>query len=198
MPKQDTPTTGPIKQRPFTPYKPRNMWKAKVIQAGDVIIKDYSSNSLFSKVYGRIALNWEEEALRRLDGLNGVPVFIERPSPYSLKMTALPGTPISTVAPSQITRAFIERLKRLFQEIHARGVAHGDAHMRNILIYHEMPYLVDFSTAYVLGRIPLLDNYIFKCFVSLDKERIYKVERKFSSSCSPPKMFFLYRMVKRR
>jgi hypothetical protein len=43
----------------------------------------------------------------------------------------------------------------------------------------------------------LLDGWILKNMISLDLERLYKVERKFFDRGDPPKMFFLYRMIKR-
>ncbi len=179
-------------------YRPRNRWKAVVTSQGGVITKDYSANSPLARFLGRISLNWEEQALTRLEGLEGVPSFVARPSPYCLKMTMVPGIPISKARPGEVDEQYIRKLKQLFHDIHARGVAHGDAHMRNILVHQGRPYLVDFSTAYVQGRSPVLDNYLFKCFVSLDQERIYKVEKKFLGTGVKPKMFWLYRIVKSR
>ncbi|RLB43997.1 MAG: hypothetical protein DRH12_01400 [Deltaproteobacteria bacterium] len=179
------------------PYAPRNKWKAKVWREGDIIVKDYSSNPMIQKLYGRLCINWEAAALQRLSGLEGIPSFIERTGPYTLKMSAVPGIPISKMEKGTISEIYFQRLVKLFEQIHQRGVAHGDAHQRNILIHNDFPYLVDFSTAYVKGRFPVFDDYVFKCFVQLDLERLYKVEKKFFDRGTPPKMFMLYRVFKR-
>lgn len=179
------------------PYEPRNKWKARVWREGNTIIKDYTPNPFFPKMYGRLCIRWEAAALNRLSGLRGVPALIDRLGPYTLKMSAVPGIPISKVKKGALSEVYFQRLVDLFKQMHQRGVAHGDAHQRNILIYEDFPYLVDFSTAYVKGRSPVLDGYIFRCFVQLDFERLYKVERKFFGRGTPPKMFFLYRIFKR-
>ncbi len=179
------------------PYAPRNKWKAIVRREGDTIIKDYSSNPLIPKLYGRICINWEAAALERLEGLHGVPTLLEKPNPFMLKMSAVPGQPISKIKKGSLSEQYFQRLVALFSAMHARGVAHGDAHQRNILVHNDFPYLVDFSTAYVKGRVPLIDNYLFNCFVLLDLERLYKVENRFFARGNPPKMFLLYRVFKR-
>ncbi len=111
-------------------------------------------------------------------------------------MKAVPGIPISKLKKGALSETYFDKLRELFSRIHRKGVAHGDAHMRNILIHRDDPYLVDFSTAYVKGRFPLIDSYIFKCFVLLDLERLYKVEKKFFGRGEPPRMFLFYRLVK--
>ena len=160
-------------------------------------MKDYSLSSFFPKLYGRLCIRWEAAALKKLQGVTGVPQLIERPSPYTLKMSTVPGVPISKMKKGDLSELYLRRLKALFRQMHARGVAHGDAHQRNILIHNDRPYLVDFSTAYVKGRVPFVDNYIFRCFMLLDLERLYKVEKRFFGRGVPPKMFLLYRLVKR-
>lgn len=179
------------------PYLPRNRWKALVRREGDIIIKDYSASPPGARFYGRICIAWEASALERLRGLPGIPLVLEKPGPYTLKMTAVPGQPISKMKRGDLSEAYFSRLVALFEQMHTRGVAHGDAHHRNILVHNELPYLVDFSTAYVRGRLPVLDHTIFKWFVLLDLERLYKVEKKFFGRGTPPKMFFLYRVMKR-
>ncbi len=179
------------------PYSPRNKWKASVIRQGDIIIKDYGANPFIPRLYGRICIGWEAKALEKLQGLEGIPALIGRPNPYMLKMATVPGIPISKIEEGSMSELYFERLVALFHAIHARGVAHGDAHQRNILIHNDFPYLVDFSTAYVKGRVPVLDNYVFRCFVLLDLERLYKVEKRFFGRGRPPRMFLLYRLLKR-
>jgi len=179
------------------PYPPRNRWKANLYWEGDCVTKDYGKSPLIPKLFGRLVCKWEKEALIKLQGMEGVPSFEGAPTPYSVKMKAVPGIPLSKLRPGDLSEVFLERIISLFEGIHSRGVAHGDAHGRNVLAFDQRPYLIDFSTAYVKGRFPMIDNYLFSRLVLLDQERIYKIKKKFFGIGEPPKMFLLYRIVKR-
>jgi Ser/Thr protein kinase RdoA (MazF antagonist) len=99
----------------------------------------------------------------------------------------------------EMSESCFKELVSLIHGIHDRGVAHGDLHQRNILVDQDRdcPFVIDFSTAYVKGRMPLFDGWIFRNMILLDLERLHKVERKFFDRGNPPRMFFLYRMIKR-
>jgi len=109
----------------------------------------------------------------------------------------VPGEPLDRMKRGELSEAFFKRLVSLLGQVHERGVAHGDLHQRNILAFEERPYLIDFSTAYVTGRLPVWDAAVFGWISLLDLERIYKVEKKFFGRGTPPRMFFLYRIIKR-
>jgi len=179
------------------PYRPRNVWKASVRLEGDVIVKEYCRAPFLPRLFGRVSLSWEEEALRRLEGMKGVPAFIRRPSPYEIQISAVRGRPLDKMKMGELSESCFETLVSLIHAIHERGVAHGDLHQRNILVDQDRPSLIDFSTAYVKGRVPVLDGWIFRNMILLDLERLYKVEKRFFDRGEPPKMFFLYRMIKR-
>jgi hypothetical protein len=179
-------------------YPPRNRWKADLRWEGECVIKDYGNAPLLPKFFGRFLSKWEKEALIRLRGVEGVPCFEGAPTPYSVKMKGVPGIPLSKLRKGDLSEAFLDRIVSLFEDIHRRGVAHGDAHGRNVLVFDQRPYLIDFSTAYVKGRFPIIDDYVFNCFVLLDQERIYKIRKEFFGIGEPPKMFLLYRIAKGR
>lgn len=184
-------------QQDKLPYRPRNVWKASVRQERDVIVKEYSGAPFIPRLFGRISLSWEEAALRRLEGMEGVPAYISRPSPHTIRISALRGMPLDKMKSGELSEVCFEKLVSLIHGIHQRGVAHGDLHQRNILVHEDRPSIIDFSTAYVKGRVPLLDGWILRNMILLDLERLYKVERSFFDRGAPPRMFFLYRMIKR-
>jgi len=184
-------------QKEEVPYRPRNAWKASVRQEGDVIVKEYSGAPFMPRMFGRISLSWEEAALRRLEGMEGVPAFMGRLSPHAIRISVVRGRPLDKLNSGELSESCFENLVSLIHGIHERGVAHGDLHQRNILVDRDRPSVIDFSTAYVKGRVPLLDGWILRSMISLDLERLYKVERKFFDRGNPPRMFFLYRMIKR-
>jgi hypothetical protein len=178
------------------PYRPRNYWKGEVRFEKGWIEKDYGRAPLLSRIYGRICLHWEEVALKRLRGIDGVPEFLGRPTRNSIRMTRVPGIPIDKIKAGEVSELFIQRLKDLIHQIHSRGVAHGDLHMRNILAYEDRAYIIDFSTAYTLGRVPFLDRGFFRIFRLLDLQRVHKTEKRFFGRGTPPEMFYIYRLVK--
>lgn len=178
------------------PYPPRNYWKAHLKIEGNCIIKDYAQHPFFARLWGRFCLKREAAALKKLEGFEGIPSFQGMPNPYTLKIAAVPGIPLDQCRKEDLTEHFFKNFVSLFEKIHARGVAHGDAHQRNILVHGDKPYLIDFSTSYVKGSWPIIDTYLFNCFKLLDFERIYKIEKKVVGEARPPKMFLLYQMVK--
>jgi len=178
------------------PYKPRNAWKGTVRRQDGFVEKDCGDLSVLPRLLGRISLLWEEKALKRLKGIEGIPEYLGRPTRNSLKMASVPGVPLDKMKRGELSERCFRRLKDLLLQIHRMGVAHGDLHMRNILIDGDRPYVIDFSTAYVRGRLPLLDRQIFNLVVQLDMERLFKIEKTFFGKGERPRMFFLYRLVK--
>jgi tRNA A-37 threonylcarbamoyl transferase component Bud32 len=178
------------------PYRQRNVWKGEIRVRNGWIEKDYGAAPFFSRLYGRICLHYEAVALRRLNGVKGVPVYLGRPTRNSIRMTRLPGIPLDKLKTGELSELCFHRLQDLIHAIHGRGVAHGDLHMRNILIHGDQPSIIDFSVAYVRGRLPILDKGFFRIFMLLDLERLYKIEKTFLGTGTPPKMFYLYRLIK--
>jgi hypothetical protein len=178
------------------PYGQRNIWKGEIKAGKGWIEKNYGAAPFLPRLYGRICLHYEEVALRRLNGFEGVPVYLGRPMRNSIRMTRLPGVPLDKLKPGELSEICFHRLQGLIHAMHHRGVAHGDLHMRNILIHEDHPSVIDFSVAYVRGRVPILDKGLFRLFMLLDLERIYKIEKAFFGTGTPPKMFYLYRLIK--
>lgn len=177
-------------------YPPRNFWKASVRREGDFIVKDYGRNPFLARQWGRFCIRREMAALKKLEGVEGIPSFQKMPTRYALKMKAVPGAPLAKLDKQRLDQKFFERLSTLFEQIHSRGVAHGDAHQRNILVHGDRPYLIDFSTSYLKGTVPVADSYLFDCFKLLDLEQIYKIKKAAFVEEQPPKMFLLYRVIK--
>lgn len=180
----------------IVPYRRRNIWKGAIRSENGWVEKDYGSSPLLPRFYGRICLHWEAVALKRLKGIEGVPVYLGKPTRNSIRMTRVPGTPLDKMKRGELTEVYFQRLRGVIHHIHSRGVAHGDLHMRNILIRGEKPSVIDFSTAYVRGRLPLLDKQFFRFFAFLDFVYLYKVEKEFFGKGTPPRMFYLFRLIK--
>jgi RIO-like serine/threonine protein kinase len=187
---------APVPRNVVIPYRPRNAWKGEVRFIDGCIEKNHDANPFLSRLYARICLNFEEAALKRLKGIRGVPQFISRPTRTSIRMTAVPGVPLEKFKRGDLSELCFSRIKETVAEIHKQGVAHCDLHNRNILIDNDNPYIIDFATAYTRGHFPFIDRRVFEPLAKLDLQRIYKVERKFFGRGTPPKMFFIYNIIK--
>jgi len=187
---------APVSKEIIIPYRPRNSWKGEVRFVDGCIEKNHDANPFLSRLYARICLNLEEAALVRLKGVKGVPQFVSRPTKTSIRMTAVPGVPLGKLKEGELSELCFSRLKETVAEIHRQGVAHCDLHNRNILIDNDEPYIIDFATAYTRGRFPFMDNKAFEPLTKLDLQRLYKVEMKFFGTGTPPKMFFIYNVIK--
>ncbi len=179
-----------------SPYRRRNRWKSDIRLGKGWVEKSCTNRPLMVRLYGRISLKWEALSLERLKGIEGVPSYLGRPTRDSIRMSLLPGIPLDKMKRGELSELCFHRLKDLIHSMHCRGVAHGDLHMRNILICEDKPSVVDFSTAYMGNRLPVLGKRIFRFFVLLDLERLYKIEKEFFGRGTPPRMFYLYRLVK--
>jgi len=163
---------------------------------GDTVTKDYSRNGLLARLWGWLCIRREAAALSRLAGVPGVPALRGPPTRYAIRIEAVPGVPLASLRRGDVDAEFLDRLGDLMDRVHGRGIAHRDAHLRNILVANGEPYLVDFATACRRGRVPGLSRWLFARWVLLDRERLYKVEKRFFARGTPPRMFLLYRLVK--
>ena len=130
---------------------------------------------------GRVFIAIEERALKRLEGVPGIPQNVHRLSPYALAMEYIDARPLSEFDRGRgVPPEFGDRLAALFDEIEKRGVAHGDPHFSNILCDAEgNPYLVDFAFSYVRGTLPLIDAWIFRNLQAVREHRVLKLRRVF-------------------
>jgi hypothetical protein len=87
----------------------------------------------------------EEAIYRALRGVVGVPRWVARLGPVCYAVEYIQAAPLDHVgAPPE---GFFDKLKKIFEAIHARGVAYGDANKRsNILVRPGgEPVLIDFQ-----------------------------------------------------
>ena len=92
----------------------RHAGKAVVNVESDRIVKDYGTLSLPWRIAGRFFINREQAALKALEGLEGIPRFLERPNPTRIVMSRLCGEPLYNLRRcANLDQRFPERLQNL-------------------------------------------------------------------------------------
>ncbi|HZL99628.1 MAG TPA: hypothetical protein VFD43_05175 [Planctomycetota bacterium] len=170
-----------LEWRPLAPV--RNRSKARLFWAADggrrLVCKDGSGVSPLRPMglYRRLALRREAVALSRLAGVPGVPGLLGR-WPSGLVMEFVPGRMLTTWPRGGVPAAVFDRLDGLVAAIHARGVAIGDLHRRNILVSDDgAVHLVDFELSFDTGRG--LGRLVGRWLMSLDRHACLRQRQRF-------------------
>lgn len=196
-----------ISRLPHRSLRPaRNGTKAEIslVDPGEnsFVVKDTASRSWAVRtLLGPWQLNREERAYRLLAGIPGIPRLIGRPDRQSLALEYIPGRSLDTLRPGDVDGDFFDRLDRLLEAIHAKGVAHGDLHHRDILRGPEGgPFVVDFATSVVAGSgAAPLRRMLFEQMRKADLRAAAKLRRRLAPESSqrlPPRPY-LYRIGRR-
>jgi hypothetical protein len=112
----------------------------------EVVRRDWSGSSWWLRPLARHLGRREIRALRRLDGMPGIPRLLAADS-RGLTREWIAGRPMQVAKP--VDRAYFRAALRLLRQMHARGIVHNDlAKEPNWLVdLAGMPALVDFQLA---------------------------------------------------
>ena len=96
---------------------------------------------------GKMLADHEEAIYHALEGVSGVPRWVGRLSPTCYAIEYIEAVPLDHL--ETIPTGVFDRLRAIFDAIHARGVAYGDANKKsNVLIKADgEPALIDFQIA---------------------------------------------------
>jgi hypothetical protein len=150
----------------------------------EAVLKDYAhSDPWFRRLIGPVSTRREAWALRRLDGVKGVPRLLARPERHALLMEYLPGRSVRQLRRTDSPPPeFFERLYELVAQIHARGLAHCDLRSRgNVLIGDDgLPYLVDFVAHFKRGQWwNPLTRWVYRKLCEADRTAVARLKRRF-------------------
>ncbi len=116
----------------------------------DWIFKDFSSRSfLVRHGVGRFLLGRELRALRRLQGIAGVPGDAFRVDAFSMAARFVPGRALADTPNGPFSTDYLLALEALLRQVHARGLVHLDTRGGgNLLIGPDgAPGIIDFQAA---------------------------------------------------
>ena len=125
--------------------------------SGRVVVKDFRRTPpAFRRFVAPFLVKRECRALQHLIGTPGVPQFLGRIDRLAFALEFIEGTPISTFGMGEIAPEVFPRIQTIIDEIHARGVAHGDLKRRsNLLLAPDgRVWIIDFAAA-IVARGPI-------------------------------------------
>jgi hypothetical protein len=142
----------------------------------DWIFKDFSSRAWWVRHgVGRLLLAREVRALRRLEGLPGIPSMAFRVDGFAMAARFVPGRTLGRVGldGEPLSAQFLAALEALLQRVHARGLVHLDTRGGNNLLMMPdgAPGIIDFQAALSTRWMPLP---LRRWFEVLDLGGIYK------------------------
>jgi hypothetical protein len=149
------------------------VWRAEIGGAAWVV-KDFAPRSILVRnLVGRFLLRRELRALRRLDGIDGVPAAAFRVDAHAIAARFVEGLTLGKVEAERLTTPFFEQLEQLLQTIHARGIVHLDLRgSGNMLMQPDgRPAVIDFQAAL---RIDWMPAALRRWFGEIDLAGVYK------------------------
>jgi protein-S-isoprenylcysteine O-methyltransferase Ste14/predicted Ser/Thr protein kinase len=170
----------------------RNFTKARVYavawNGATAVVKSVSHQPLWLRwLAGRRWLEHEERAYRRLGGVPGVPRLLGRPEPDSLVCERIEGRRLDEHARGSLPPALFDSLAQVLDQAHARGVAHGDLHRRDVIVRADgTPWVLDWATSLTRdGRGGALRNALFRRWVEFDGRAIEKLRARYAAMEGP-------------
>lgn len=152
------------------------------------VMKDWAQRPLFFRsTWCRLAAGREIKVYEKLRGMEGVPQLICTLGNYGFVMEWLDARTLPvTKMRDLLGLEFFDRLNGTVNEMHRRGVAHGDLRRRNILRGLDgMPKLIDFETA-VHADQGADKGWLFRAISNIDNITVLKIRaRYFPDSITP-------------
>jgi hypothetical protein len=114
------------------------------------VVKDFAPRAFWvRRTIGRFLLRRELAALRRLDGVDGVPQHAFRVDVDAIAAEFIPGVSLGSVRADDMDEAFFVALERLLNEVHGRGIVHLDTRGTGNMLQRPdgTPALIDFQAS---------------------------------------------------
>ncbi|MFP3927666.1 MAG: RIO1 family regulatory kinase/ATPase [Desulfobacteraceae bacterium] len=147
----------------------------------EAVIKDYGANRpAYRNTVGRFLVRREVKALRKLEGIPGIPTHFGTIEGPAVIMERIKGKSVEGLEESRrLPPQFFLKLRDLVAAFHSRGVAHCDLKRApNILVGPEgEPYVVDWSAAVARSELkPFPLSLIYKRFLEDDLNAVVKLQ----------------------
>ncbi|HOM13597.1 MAG TPA: hypothetical protein PLB41_09790 [Rubrivivax sp.] len=127
------------------------------IGGADWTVKDFAPRAFVVRhTVGRFLLGRELRALRRLDGIAGVPAQAFRVDAAAMAARFVPGRALADTPDGPFSTDFLLALETLLRQVHARGIVHLDTRGGgNLLVGPDgAPGIIDFQAALSTRWLP--------------------------------------------
>jgi hypothetical protein len=144
------------------------------IVGADWIFKDFASRAFFVRhTVGRFLLRREVHALRRLQGIDGIPSDAFRVDAFAMAARFVPGRSLASLKKPQVSTGYLLALEALLQQVHSRGLVHLDTRGGgNLLLRPDgTPGIIDFQAALSTRWMPRV---LRRWFEDMDLSGVYK------------------------
>jgi predicted Ser/Thr protein kinase len=146
------------------------------------ILKDYNqSDPWFRRLVGPLLAFREARALRLLRGQQGIPQLIKTLGMHAVLMDYVEGVTTKELKQSgQVDPSVFDRIYKLVDEIHQRGVAHCDLRSggNTIITDSGQPYFVDFVAYVARSRWNLPWRWVFNKFCIADEIAVARMKKR--------------------
>lgn len=165
----------------------RNRTKADLlvyrVGGREVAVKDYASRPwVIRHSLGRWLTRRECAAYQAAIGLPGLPRFLGRVGPFALALQWIEARPLAAREVGDVDATCFEHLRAIVDRLHARGIALGDLHHRDVLVDSDgAVWVVDFATAWLLGAKPgRIRRLLFDRFRDADLVAVARLQARFA------------------
>lgn len=146
------------------------------------ILKDYNqSDPWFRRLVGPLLAYREARALRLLKGQAGIPQLINVLGRHAVLMDYVDGVTTKELKiTGQVDPAIFNRIYKLVDEIHQRGVAHCDLRSggNTIITASGQPYFVDFVAYVARSKWNLPWRWVFNKFCIADEIAVARMKKR--------------------
>lgn len=152
-------------------------------QGKPALLKDYAARPWWVRAsWAKVMVGREFRALRRLQEMDGIAELYARVGQHGIVMQKLDAARIprnKDIAPES---DFFRLAQKMIDELHERGVAHGDLRRKNIMIDAKgRPYLIDFETAVTAkpGWSGAISRFAFRRIANIDRIKMARMKSEF-------------------
>jgi hypothetical protein len=165
----------------------RNVSKADVLfyrlGASRVALKTYEPRPFWARqIVGRWFVRRETAAFEAARGVPGLPSYLGRVGPYAFATEWVDAEPLATRSRDEVEAGVFDAVEATVDALHARGIALGDLHHRDVLLGDGgAVFVVDLATAWVLGERPgRLRRAVFERLRDADRLSLARLRARFT------------------
>lgn len=167
-----------------------------------VVVKDFSHSPwILRGTLCRVFLNREIRALKRLQGIKGIPQYLGRYGNNGFVMELVKGNH-PTKKHFKHSKYLTDQLYVLLENIHGAGVTHNDVRMKNIIVNDSKQlFMIDYAASFIVGD-PFDFSYylklpLYKLLKFIDESRVAEFKQLHDAYYISPQRNVLFRIVKK-